>query len=123
MKTGAMTVTTLQLFQILKEKPGEYQAETLVTYVDTKVHNEFEEHKEHIATKEDIAFLKSDIASFKGDFDAKFAKLDTKMTTLFWMFGILITANELPEFNHTFLDVMHQPLEDCIITISGQNLL
>jgi predicted ATPase with chaperone activity len=45
------------------------------------------------------------------------------MTTLFWMFGILITANELPEFNHTFLDVMHQPLEDCIITISGQNLL
>ena len=92
MKTSAMTVTTPQLFQILKEKLGEHQAETLVNYVDTRVHNEFEEYKEHLATKEDIALLKSDIASFKGEFDAKFAKLDTKMTTLFWMFGILITA-------------------------------
>jgi hypothetical protein len=85
MKTSAMTVTTLQLFQILKEKLGEHQAETLITYVDTRVHNEFEEHKEHLATKEDIAIL-------RGDFDAKFTKLDTKMTTLIWMFGILITA-------------------------------
>ena len=56
-----MTVTNLQLFKILKEKLGDTQAETLVEYVDGKVHAEFEERREIFATKEDLAKMQTTI--------------------------------------------------------------
>ena len=61
MKVSTMTVSNLQLFKILKEKLGEDQAETLVEYVDGKVHDEFEVRKETFATKEDIAKMQTTI--------------------------------------------------------------
>ncbi len=39
-----MTVTTLLFLRIIKVKSGEHQAETLITYVDTRVHTGFEEY-------------------------------------------------------------------------------
>ncbi len=52
-----MQVSEIQLFQILKEKLGEKEAQTLVEYVETKVERGFEVKKDVLATKEDISRL------------------------------------------------------------------
>ncbi|HXI00647.1 MAG TPA: hypothetical protein VNI52_10300 [Sphingobacteriaceae bacterium] len=50
-----MSVSEIQLFPILKAKLGEKEAEELVTFVKSEVKAEFENRKEVLATKEDIA--------------------------------------------------------------------
>ncbi len=56
-----MSVSEIQLFQILKSKIGEKEAEELVLYVKTEVKAEFDNKKEILATKEDLANVKADI--------------------------------------------------------------
>jgi hypothetical protein len=56
-----MSVTEIQLFQILKAKLGEQEAEQLVSYVKAEVKSEFENKREVLATKEDLANSKADI--------------------------------------------------------------
>ena len=58
-----MTITTtdIQLFQILKEKPGEKEAEALVTFVDAKIKDANEQNIKILATKEDLAHAKTDM--------------------------------------------------------------
>lgn len=80
-----MTVSNLQLFKILKEKLGESQAETLVEYVDGKVHAEFEQHKDNFATREDVHSVKEDIARLETKIES------TSKQTLIWMFGMMVT--------------------------------
>lgn len=50
-----MQVSEIQLFQILKGKIGEQEAQTLVEYVETKVEKEFDSKRDVLATKEDLA--------------------------------------------------------------------
>jgi hypothetical protein len=57
-----MTVSNIQLFNILREKLGENQAESLVQFVEEKVTSKFEENKSNFATKEDIANLKTELS-------------------------------------------------------------
>lgn len=52
-----MSVSEIQLFQILKSKLGEKEAEELVLFVKNEVKAEFENRKEGLATKEDISSL------------------------------------------------------------------
>ena len=52
-----MSVSEIQLFQILKSKHGEKEAEELVLFVKNEVKAEFENRKEGLATKEDISSL------------------------------------------------------------------
>jgi hypothetical protein len=56
-----MSVTEIQLFQILKAKLGEQEAEQLVSYVKAEVKSEFENEREVLTTKEDLANSKADI--------------------------------------------------------------
>ncbi|WP_316807066.1 hypothetical protein [Pedobacter agri] len=56
-----MSVTEIQLFQILKAKLGEQEAEELVSFVKTEVKAEYENKREVLATKEDLANSKADI--------------------------------------------------------------
>jgi hypothetical protein len=56
-----MSVSEIQLFQILKAKLGEQEAEQLVSYVKDEVKSEFENKREVLATKEDLANSKADI--------------------------------------------------------------
>ncbi|WP_316796501.1 hypothetical protein [Pedobacter agri] len=56
-----MSVTEIQLFQILKAKLGEQEAEELVSFVKTEVKAEFDNKREILATKEDLANSKADI--------------------------------------------------------------
>jgi len=67
-----MIVTSeLQLFQIIKQKLGDTEAEALVTFVDAKIKDANEQNLKVVATKEDIANLraelKTDIAETKAD--------------------------------------------------------
>ncbi|MFI5136197.1 MAG: hypothetical protein ACHQIM_00130 [Sphingobacteriales bacterium] len=50
-----MQVSEIQLFQILKGKIGEKEAQTLVEYVETKIEKEFDTKRDVLATKEDLA--------------------------------------------------------------------
>jgi len=56
-----MQVSEIQLFQLLKEKLGEKEAQTLVEYVETRVEKEFDSKKDSLATKEDLANVRSDV--------------------------------------------------------------
>ena len=63
-----MIVTSeLQLFQILKQKLGDKEAEALVTFVDAKIKDANEQNLKVLATKEDIANLRTEIATSKND--------------------------------------------------------
>ncbi|KIA90877.1 hypothetical protein OC25_24155 [Pedobacter kyungheensis] len=62
-----MSVTEIQLFQILKLKLGEKEAEELVSFVKDEVKAEFENKREILATKEDIANTKEYILQVKSE--------------------------------------------------------
>ena len=75
-----ITTTDIQLFQILKEKLGEKEAETLVSFVDTKIR---ENNLKTLATKADIAETKAEIAATKAEL--------IKWMFLFWVGQIAAT--------------------------------
>jgi hypothetical protein len=62
-----MSVTEIQLFQILKSKLGEKEAEELVSFVKDEVKSEFENKRVIFATKEDIANTKEYILQLRSE--------------------------------------------------------
>jgi hypothetical protein len=66
-----IATTDIQLFQILKQKLGEKEAEALVSFVDAKLKEANDQNLIVAATKEDIANLrtelKTDIANARAD--------------------------------------------------------
>jgi hypothetical protein len=56
-----MQIAEIELYEILKEKVGEKEAKTLVEYIEAKVEKKFQEKKDILATKEDLANLRADI--------------------------------------------------------------
>ena len=80
-----MMVSEIKLYEILKLKFGEKEAETVVEGIRQEVKTEFENYRNIFATKEDIYLVKEDIA-----------KLETKISDkhndlLKWMIVIWIT--------------------------------
>jgi len=47
-------ISEIQLFQLLKEKLGEKEAETLVAFVDNRIKEKDEVNLKSLATKEDL---------------------------------------------------------------------
>lgn len=124
-----ITTTDIQLFQILKEKLGEKEAEALVGFVDSKLKENNEANLKVLATKEDIAKLtvstreeiaklsvstKEDIAKLTMSTKEDTAKLDLKISEtkadmikwmfIFWTGSILTTLGGLFAFLKIFLD-------------------
>jgi hypothetical protein len=54
-----MSISEIQLYNILKQKLGEKEASSLVEFVKSEVKNEFQSAASTYATKADIANLKS----------------------------------------------------------------
>ena len=79
-----ITTTDIQLFQILRQKLGEKEAEALVGFVDTKIKENNEANLKILATKEDIAALKEDIAIVRQEVAI------VKSDILKWMIGMFI---------------------------------
>ncbi len=72
-----ITTTDIQLFQILKQKLGEKEAEALVSFVDNKIKESNDTNLKGLATKEDISRLEIKIS-------------ESKVETLRWVFGFFI---------------------------------
>ncbi len=62
-----MTISEIQLYQILKGKLGDKGAEELVDFVQSEVKSEFDSRREIYATRNDIAIVKNDIAIVRED--------------------------------------------------------
>ena len=56
-----MSISEIQLYQILKERLGNKGAEELVYFVSSEIKNEFDNRKEVFATKEDLSNVKSEL--------------------------------------------------------------
>ena len=72
-----MIVAEIELYKILKTKFTENEAETIVANIGQQVHSSFEERKNDLATKEDIANLRTEVLT-------KVA--ETKADLIKWMF-------------------------------------
>ena len=56
-----MVVSEIKLYEILRIKLGEKEAEALVDFVDTKLKERDEENAKVLATKADVAEAKADL--------------------------------------------------------------
>lgn len=73
-----MIVSEIKLYELLKAKLGEKEAEALVHVLEKKVDDKFDESKQIIATKEDLARV-------EGRLETKIA--ETKVDLIKWMVG------------------------------------
>ena len=62
-----MTVTTIDLYNILRSKIGESEAKTLVEFVEQKVQSQLKEEMDSFATKKDIHLLELKIEKVRSD--------------------------------------------------------
>ncbi|MDP1621554.1 MAG: hypothetical protein Q8M08_04355 [Bacteroidales bacterium] len=79
-----MTVTTLDLYNILKLKIGELEAKTLVEFVEQKVTMQIEAEVVGLATKADLISTKSGIKEDIAKLEIKIEK--SKSELIKWMF-------------------------------------
>jgi hypothetical protein len=79
-----ITATEIQLFQILRQKLGEAEAEALVTFVDAKLKESNDQNLKVLATKEDIANLRTELKENIGNVRTEIAT--SKAEVIKWMF-------------------------------------
>jgi hypothetical protein len=60
-------ISSIDMYNLLREKIGDQQAKTLTDYVEQRVYESFEKEKEWFATKSDIYAVKEDIYAVKED--------------------------------------------------------
>lgn len=63
MKAMTTPLSSFQLAKMLRESLGEEKAESVVTYIDEKVKEEFDNKRDFFATKQDISDLKDKMDS------------------------------------------------------------
>ena len=79
-----MFVSELKLFELLKARIGEKEAEAFVELMETKVDKKFDDAKSIMASKADILFLKDDIHSLREEM----GKLEVRLTMRMFYFSI-----------------------------------
>jgi len=79
-----INATEIQLFQILRQKLGDSEAEALVTFVDAKLKDNNEQNLKVVATKEDIANLRTELKENIGNLRTEAAS--SKAEIIKWMF-------------------------------------
>ena len=85
-----ITTTDIQLFQILKQKLGDQEAEALVNFVDSKIKENNENNLKVLATKEDIHLLKEDISKLEIKISDVKAEI-IKWMFIFWIGQVAVT--------------------------------
>ncbi len=78
-----MIVSEIKLFEMLKAKLGQEEAEAFVEILEKKVDRKFDEAKQTLATKEDIANTKAELI---------------KWMFIFWMGQVFVVAGLLAYF-------------------------
>jgi hypothetical protein len=80
----AFAISEIDLYEILRTNMGDESAKALVSFVDSKVSNGFENKKDVLASKQDMADLRVEISQL----DVKLS--ETKAEIIKWMFIFLI---------------------------------
>ncbi len=70
-----MVISELQLYELLKLKIGEKEAGAFVSILEQKVDKKFDESRQLLATKEDLAMAKTDIIRWVFAFFAMLAMM------------------------------------------------
>lgn len=85
-----MTITTadIQLYEILKRKPGTQEAEALVGYVDAKLKEAHEHNLKTLVTKDDLKGLKLELKQEIAQVRLEIAK--SKTDIIRWVFAFFI---------------------------------
>jgi hypothetical protein len=78
-----MIVSEIRLFELLKAKIGDKEAEAFIEILETRVNTKFEEAKGVLATKEDLASTRAEMI---------------KWMFIFWMGQIMVMAGMLTFF-------------------------
>ncbi|MEI8007723.1 MAG: hypothetical protein WCI48_16065 [Bacteroidota bacterium] len=90
-----MTVTTLDLFQILQSKLGQNEAKALVEFVESEVQLNLKQEMNSFATGNDIRNLRGDMHTAIHNLDIKIEKMRAdliKWMFVFWMGQISVTV-------------------------------
>jgi|WetSurMetagenome_2_1015567.scaffolds.fasta_scaffold357745_2 hypothetical protein len=93
-----MTVTTIDLYQILRSKLGEKEAKALVEFVELKVQVNLKEEMNSFATSGDIHTIKEDIVGVREEIHKLELKIERvrsdliKWMFVFWMGQISVTV-------------------------------
>lgn len=91
-----MVVSEITLYNVLKAKLGDNEAQTVVEGIKTEVKNQFDERKGLLATKEDIFLVKQDIADLRLEVERGFKdNLKWTIATLLVVSGLIIAAIKL----------------------------
>ena len=77
-----MTITITRLYQLLVEKTDKETAETLTTYIDGKINKDIENKITSLATKEDIANVRTEIAKAKTEMIRWYVALFVMLTLM-----------------------------------------
>src|SRR5580704_7734345 len=92
-KRRDMTMTRLQVYQILNSRIGERETEAFITYIDTTLKDNRDELVESIqrqfASKEDLAFVKGQLEVKMGQLEVKIS--DVRTDVIRWMFAFFVT--------------------------------
>lgn len=63
-----MTISITRLYDLLSVKVGKETAETLTTYIEEKIKDQFADNSKMLATKEDLANTKAEIIKWMSIF-------------------------------------------------------
>ena len=74
-----MVVAEIKLYELLKAKIGEKEAEAFVQILETKVDEKFEDAKSVLATKADVLSTKADLKEAIGNLRTEIGNLRTEM--------------------------------------------
>ena len=77
-----MTITITKLYQLLVDKTDKETAETLTTYIDGKINKDIENKVTSLATKEDIANVRTEIAKAKTEMIRWYVALFVMLTLM-----------------------------------------
>jgi len=76
-----MIVSEIKLYNLLKSKLGDQEAEAFIQILEERVDKKFEENKDRLSTKEDIYQLREEFATKLGSLEARI----TMRMFLFWI--------------------------------------
>jgi hypothetical protein len=81
---GAISMTDIELYELLKAKIGEKEAKGVVEYFESVVERKFESRKETFATKEDIRAVREEIKNLEIKMEAMRSDI-IRWMFLFWV--------------------------------------
>ena len=91
---SGMIISETKLYELLKERIGEREADAFIQLLDTRVSQKFEEMKSALATKDDVANVRIELMSEIGRVKTDLQKT-IYLTSLGQLFAIIASVISL----------------------------